>query len=161
MVISKGLTADQKKILTMTYREWLPSLWEEARGEAQDPLSALRKQIETVFHDFERGSPARAKGFSVSSNVSEKDIDVSVSANRITIKGKKKIGNGRKERTGRSQFLRLERSSGSFERSMNLPFDIDPDAVEAEFKKGVLTVTIPKPPEVAEKRRRIEIRKPS
>ncbi len=44
---------------------------------------------------------------------------------------------------------------------MNLPFDIDPDAVEAEFKKGVLTVTIPKPPEVAEKRRRIEIRKPS
>ena len=115
MVISKGLTADQKKILTMTYREWLPSLWEEARGEAQDPLSALRKQIETVFHDFERGSPARAKGFSVSSNVSEKDIDVSVSANRITIKGKKKSETEeKKEQEGRNFFglsAHLARSS--------------------------------------------------
>ena len=131
MVISKELTADQKKILTMTYREWLPSLWEEARGEAQDPLSALRKQIETVFHDFERGSPARAKGFSVSSNVSEtdneicitaelpgveeKDIDVSVSANRITIKGEKKSETEeKKEQEGRNFFglsAHLARSS--------------------------------------------------
>jgi HSP20 family protein len=93
--------------------------------------------------------------------VEEKDIDISVSANRITIKGDKKSETEeKKEQVGR-QFLRLERSSGSFKRYMNLPFDIDPDTVEAEFKRGVLTVRIPKPPEAIEKTKKIEIRKPS
>jgi HSP20 family protein len=41
---------------------------------------------------------------------------------------------------------------------MNLPFNIDPDAVKAEFKDGVLTVTVPKPPEVVEKTKKIEIK---
>lgn len=42
---------------------------------------------------------------------------------------------------------------------MNLPFDINPDTVRAKFKIGVLTVSIPKPPEVVEKTKKIEIKK--
>lgn len=68
-------------------------------------MSALRKQIETVFQGFERGSPARATDFSVRSNVSEtdneicitavlpgideKDIDIFVTASRMVIKVEK------------------------------------------------------------------------
>ena len=41
---------------------------------------------------------------------------------------------------------------------MNLPFNIDPDAVKAEFENGILTVRVPKPPEVVEKTKKIEIK---
>lgn len=158
----------------MTYRDWLPSILGEQKGEAGDPFSALRKRIETVFEDFDRGWPATVGDFAVRSNVSEtdkeicitaelpgieqKDIDISVTPSRITIRGEKKSEKEEKKEEEGRQFHRVERSSGSFERSMNLPFNIDPDAVKAEFKNGVLTVMVPKPPEVVEKTKKIEIK---
>lgn len=159
----------------MTNRDWLPSLWGEQKGEAENPFSALRNQIDTVFEDFGRGWPALEGEFAVRSNVSEtdkevritaelpgidkKDIDISVTDNRITIRGEKKSEKEEKKEEEGRQFLRVERSSGSFQRSTSLPFEIDPDAVKADFKDGVLTVTIAKPPEAAEKSKKIEIRK--
>jgi HSP20 family protein len=53
----------------------------------------------------------------------------------------------------------VERSYGSFSRTIPLPFDPDPAKVEAKFDKGVLHIHLPKPAEVAKKQQKIEIKK--
>lgn len=159
----------------MTYRNLLPSLWPGDKDDADSPFGALRKQIDTLFEDFDKGLPTHAASFALRSNVSETDeafcitaelpgvemddIDVSVTGNRITVKGEKKSEKEEEgEKEGR-QFHRLERSSGSFHRSMTLPFDIDSDSVTADTKDGVLTVMVPKPPEAVSQTKKIAITK--
>ncbi|MHC0053071.1 Hsp20/alpha crystallin family protein [Actibacterium sp. D379-3] len=159
----------------MTYREWLPSSWLGSKGDPDNPFISLRKQIDTLFDDFGSGPLTRDGAFAVRTNVSEtddeicitaelpgiemKDVDVSVSGNRITIKGEKKSEKEeRKEEEGR-EFHRIERSSGSFRRMMTMPFEIDPNTVKAGVKDGVLTVTLPKPAEEAAKAKKIEVTK--
>lgn len=61
----------------------------------------------------------------------------------LTIKGEKQEEKEEKEK----DYYIHERSFGSFERSFALPEGVDRDKVEASFKKGVLTVTLPKTPE--------------
>jgi HSP20 family protein len=53
----------------------------------------------------------------------------------------------------------VERSYGSFSRTISLPFDPDSAKVEAKFEKGVLHIHLPKPAEVAKKQQKIEIKK--
>jgi HSP20 family protein len=90
--------------------------------------------------------------------VEEKNIDVTVSGDQLIIKGEKKSEiDEKKEEKGRT-FRRVERSFGSFQRCMALPFEIDPDKVQASFKNGVLTLTVPKPTEVQKKARKIEVK---
>lgn len=72
--------------------------------------------------------------------LTEKDIDVTVAGNELTIKG---------ERAGlepaRGETLhRRERSSGTFSRVIHLPVDVNDDKVAAAFRNGVLTVTLAK-----------------
>jgi HSP20 family protein len=87
--------------------------------------------------------------------VGEKDVEVVLSEGRLTIKGEKKQ---EKEEKKKSYHL-VERSYGSFARSIGLPFAADPDQVKASFAKGVLSVTVPKPPEVKAKEKKIPIGK--
>src|SRR5690606_7548238 len=75
--------------------------------------------------------------------VDEKDIDVSVDDQLLTISGEKKSEVEHKD----GDRYRSERSYGKFSRSVTLPFAIDPDKVEARFDKGVLKLTIDKPAE--------------
>ena len=158
----------------MTYRDWLPSLWGEHKDNDGSPFLALRKQIDSLFEDFDRGLLLSAGAFAIRSNVSEtdkeicitaelpgikkKDLDISVSGNRITIKGEKKSEKEDKGEEEGRHFHKVERSSGSFQRTMTVPFEIDSDTVGAEFKDGILTVTVPKPPEVLEKTKKIEVK---
>lgn len=72
--------------------------------------------------------------------VDVKDIDISIVGNVLTVKGEKKQ---EKEEKGES-YHRIERSYGSFSRSISLPAEVNPDAVEAVYKDGVLKLTIPK-----------------
>ena len=72
--------------------------------------------------------------------VSEKDVNVSVTDNLLTIKGEK---HQEKETDGKD-YHRVERRYGSFQRSFTLPRHIETDAIKAEFKDGVLTLGIPK-----------------
>jgi len=60
------------------------------------------------------------------------------------------------EKEGRG-FHRVGRTSGAFRRMMTLPFEIDPVAVKADVKDGVLMVAIPKPVEMVEKRKRLRL----
>ena len=83
--------------------------------------------------------------------VKEKDLDVSLTANRLTISGKREEESKREE----ERYFCYERSYGTFSRSFTLPEGVDPDSVHAELKEGVLTLNIAKKPEV--KSRKIEI----
>jgi len=70
------------------------------------------------------------------------DLDITVLGNQLTIAGQRQIGND--DPKSNVNWLRRERASGRFTRTLTLPWDIDPDKVEARFVNGVLTVTLPK-----------------
>lgn len=70
----------------------------------------------------------------------EKDVKVEMDDNSITISGEKKV---EKEERKRNWHFR-EQSFGSFRRSIPFPVSVDEDNAKASFKKGVLTVTVPK-----------------
>lgn len=84
----------------------------------------------------------------------EKAIDVSLSGNTLTIRGEKKSEHEEK----RPGFYMAERSYGAFHRAIPLPPGVDPDKAEAEFKRGVLHVRLPKTPESRASVKRIEVR---
>lgn len=86
--------------------------------------------------------------------MSEQDVELSVDDDVLTLKGEKKSESTKDEKGWHVQ----ERSYGAFVRSLQLPFAPKPDEVKAEFAKGVLTVTVPKPPEAAKPASRIEIK---
>jgi HSP20 family protein len=86
--------------------------------------------------------------------MSEKDIDLSISHDTLTVKGEKR---DEKEEKNKNYHV-SERFYGSFERSFALPEAIDRDKIEAGFAKGVLTVTLPKKPEVVKQQKKIEIK---
>jgi HSP20 family protein len=72
--------------------------------------------------------------------VEAKDIDVNLDGNVLTIKGERKKEHEEKE----ENFHRIERSYGSFYRSLRLPADVDGERIKATYKKGVLRITMPK-----------------
>jgi len=76
-----------------------------------------------------------------------KDIDISLSGDVLTIKGEKK---SEREETKEDYHL-VERSCGSFFRSLKLPAAVEVDKIEARYEKGVLTITCPKKEEVKPK----------
>jgi HSP20 family protein len=76
-----------------------------------------------------------------------KDINISVTGDVLTIKGEKKAEREEKE----ENYHLIERSHGSFSRSLVLPAAVDMDKIEAKYDKGVLTVTCPKKEEVKPK----------
>ena len=162
----------------------LPSLWGSRRergelargGDIWEPFASLRRDMERVFEDFSRdfswGLPATA-GKAVAPRidvsetgteikieaempgVEEKDVEVVLSNGRLTIKGEKK----QEKEERKKDYHVVERSYGSFARSISLPFEADPGQVKASFAKGVLTVTIPKPAELKAKEKKIPISK--
>jgi HSP20 family protein len=76
-----------------------------------------------------------------------KEVDVSLFRDTLTIKGEKK-----EEREERDEHYHLvERAHGSFTRTLHLPAAVDADKIEATFKHGVLTVTLPKTEAAREK----------
>jgi HSP20 family protein len=75
--------------------------------------------------------------------MTEDDIDIEIKDNVLTVSGERKSDH---EEKGEG-FHRVERSFGSFSRSLTLPQGIDADQVEANFDKGVLEVRVPKPAE--------------
>jgi HSP20 family protein len=83
----------------------------------------------------------------------EKDIDISLSDDALTIKGEKKEETERKDETSYCS----ERSYGSFTRVLPIA-DVDIDKVDATFTKGVLNITLPKLQETKRSRRKIEIK---
>jgi HSP20 family protein len=72
--------------------------------------------------------------------VREEDIDVSLNDDILTIRGEKRF----ERQDEKENFHVVERSFGTFQRSIRLPFPVDPEQVQARFDNGVLMVTMPK-----------------
>ena len=100
-----------------------------------DPAEAVRNPKVDVFND--------GGNFVVSAElpgVSREDLEIDVKDNRLTIKGEKKLEN----KTEKEGYLRVERSYGLFERSFFLDDNIDRENIKAEYKDGVLRLTLPR-----------------
>lgn len=147
------------------------------QSQSDNPVANLQRDIGRVFDDFwssfdrpfgmtggllAGGWPTAdvsetEKAIEVSvelPGMDEKDIDVSVTDDTLTIRGEKKSDTEKKEKG----YYLSERSFGSFHRAIALPASVDTDKVEARFKKGVLTLTLPKTPEAQEKVKKISVR---
>ena len=123
----------------------MPSLVGPAFGRM--PMATLMPQIDLSESEHEIQVTAELPG------IDEKDVDVVLADDMLTIRGEKKAEHEQKDR----DYHLVERSHGTFSRSLPLPFAADPSQVKAGVKNGVLTVTIQKPKEVLEKQHRIEV----
>ncbi|MBN1579981.1 MAG: Hsp20/alpha crystallin family protein [Anaerolineae bacterium] len=72
--------------------------------------------------------------------VEPEDIDISVKNDTLTLSGSRKPDEAQEVET----YHRRERGSGSFTRSFQLPFQVEPDKVEASYRKGILNITLPR-----------------
>jgi HSP20 family protein len=86
--------------------------------------------------------------------MNESNIDVKFSDGTLTIKGEKRDEKEEKKK----DFYLSERRYGSFQRSFAVPAGVDADRIEANFKNGVLTVTLPKTPQARTSEKRIPVR---
>ncbi len=162
----------------MNMRPLLPFSWGQP-DNGEDHVQSLHKEIDRVFDEFHRGfgMPALKPGgpglqtrlsprldmaesermLEVSvelPGVAEQDIDVTIVDDVLTIKGEKKA---EREDKGKDYHV-IERSYGTFQRSVRLPFDADPQKVRAEFKDGILKIAVDKPSDVETKTQRIPIK---
>ena len=76
--------------------------------------------------------------------VTEKDIDLKLEGNILTLKGQKKFEHEEEV----NNYHRRETFYGSFTRSFTLPDSVDRDHIKADYRNGILTVTVPQKPEV-------------
>jgi HSP20 family protein len=86
--------------------------------------------------------------------MSEKEIEVVVTGDVLTLKGEKRQEKEQKEKS----FYLSERSYGSFQRSFYVPDGVDRDKIAAGFTKGVLTVTMPKSAKAVQQQKKIEVK---
>jgi HSP20 family protein len=128
--------------------------WEPFHG-----LSTLHDQVnrlfnETIFHG--RGEESALTTWAPAVDIyetpdelvvkadlpdmQEKDIDVRVENNLLTIRGERKF----EKNISEDNYLRVERSYGSFSRSFSLPNTVNAESIHAAYKNGVLTVNLPK-----------------
>jgi HSP20 family protein len=85
--------------------------------------------------------------------IDEKDIDVRIENNTLTVHGERKIEKEEKE----ENYRRVERQYGSFTRTFNLPPIVDAEKVQAEYDKGVLKITLPKKAEAKPKQIKVNV----
>ncbi len=162
----------------MAIRNLLPSISGKKRGPASrddNPFALLQRDMNSVFDNFFRGFElepfeSRLGTFAPNIDVSEsdkeikvsaelpgmdeKDIEVSLSNDMLTIKGEKKE---EKEDKGKD-YYRMERSYGSFSRTIPLPIEVQTEKIDATFKKGVLTVILPKSEKAVKATKKVAIK---
>jgi len=87
-------------------------------------------------------------------DVSRENIDVRVENQTLSIKGERRFA----EEASAQGYRRIERSYGSFVRSFAVPNSVDTEKVSADYKNGVLTVTLPKKEAAKPKQVRVEVK---
>jgi HSP20 family protein len=85
--------------------------------------------------------------------VKKEDVEVKLEQNVLTLRGERKF----EEKTDRENYHRVERRYGEFMRSFNVPMYVDAAKIKAEFKDGVLTVTLPKSEEARPKQISVKV----
>ena len=138
---------------------------EEALATREDARDVFQEMMEDFFRpggltSWARREPALSPAFDVSETddeyrvsmelpgLAKDDIEVSIENGRLTISGEKK----EEQKEEKENFLRVERSYGSFTRSVPLPGTVNEEGIEASFKDGVLSVRLPKTEEARGKK---------
>jgi HSP20 family protein len=177
MAISSRFGKEEKMV---SMRELIP--WSRGRELPTErvfehPLVMFQREMDRLFEEFRRGFdlPTLVRGERTGGYLSpridisekddeivvwaelpgldEKDVDVTLTDDVLTIRGEKKL-----EKEGRERgYMYTERSYGSFERRIPIDTEVLSDKVSAVFKNGVLTVTLPKSPEAQKHVRHIPI----
>jgi HSP20 family protein len=146
------------------------------KREENNPFALFRQEMNSLFDNFSRGLDIEPswgslgafnpkvdvkesdKEISIAAELpgmEDKDIDISLTKDALTIKGEKKQ---EKEDKGKD-YYRMERSYGSFTRTIPLPAEIDTDKAKAEFKKGVLSISLPKTVKAIKETKKIPVKK--
>lgn len=144
----------------MTLRSLLPIGRDRNVARNDNPFISLQREIDRLFTDFTSGFPSLNGGkmdLLPSMDVTEtdkeieitaelpgledKDVQINVADNLLTIRGEKKAEKEEKDK----DYRLVERSYGSFQRTLELPAGVNADAIKANIAKGVLKVTVPKP----------------
>ncbi len=147
------------------------------RWEPFRDLMSIQERMNRLFEDSFRGLPRTGDEDSVlgawappvdifeqSGNivlkaelpgVDPKDVDIRLENNVLTLRGDRKFSSEVK----RESYHRVERSYGSFSRSFTLPSVVDQQAIKAEYKDGVLQVTLPQREEAKPKQIQISVSK--
>ena len=154
----------------MTMERWRPS-WGLMPGRTLRGLEEMERGMESMFGSFFpamwRRLPAEERGWSPPMEMYEKedrfvvkldlpgmrkeDIDISVVGDALIIKGERKAESEIKD----EDYYCCERSYGSFYRSLDMPTAVESKQIEANYRDGILEVTLPKAAEV--KPKKIEI----
>ncbi len=148
----------------------LPQQWE--------PFERFRREMDRLFDDFTGGLFGRApfrrtegpfrrmpavdvaesdKAYEITAELpglDEKNIEVKLANGVLSINGEKREEKEEKEK----DYYRRERSFGSFERSFQVPDDVEQDKIEASFKNGVLSLTLPKSAAAQKQAKKIEVK---
>ncbi len=85
--------------------------------------------------------------------IDEKDLDIRVENNTLTVHGERKLEKEEKE----ENYRRVERQYGSFTRSFTLPTTVDAEQVKADYDKGVLKISLPKKAEAKPKQIKVNV----
>ena len=144
--------------------------WEPFRG-----VSTLQEEVSRLFNQaFDRSSQesslsAWAPAVDVYETeqelvvkadlpeVDSKDLDIRVENNILTIRGERKFD----KKVNEENYLRVERSYGSFARSFTLANTVNSEAIKADYQSGVLTLTIPKREEAKPKQIKVNVAVPA
>lgn len=130
------------------------------------PLLNLDREISDILDDGSFGTSFWTPAVDVAENenevqvkvelpgISKDDVKITMQENILTIRGEKKQEN----ETKNSEYRRVERSYGSFQRSFTLPTSVKHDEIEASYKDGILTVTLPKAEEAKPKQIDVKVK---
>ncbi|RLB06056.1 MAG: Hsp20/alpha crystallin family protein [Deltaproteobacteria bacterium] len=133
----------------MALQEKMNRLFEEtfSRGPQEEEIGVWSPPVDIL----ERGDEVILK--MEVPEVDQKDIDIKMEGNILTIKGERKLEEG----TRREDYHRLERPYGKFSRSFSLPNTVDQGKVKATYKDGILRLILPKKEETKPKQIEVEV----
>jgi HSP20 family protein len=142
--------------------------WEPFRG-----ASTLHEQLNRVFGDAFNREESNLTTWAPAVDILEtghellvkadlpdvdpKDLDIRVENNILTIRGERKF----QKQVNESNYLRVERSYGSFARSFSLANTVNSEAIKADYQNGVLTLNIPKREEAKPKQIKVNVSTPA
>lgn len=140
-----GFQDEMNKLFSDFFGEMSLPSWSRLNAE---PAFAISPAIDVTENDKEFRVSCELPG------MEPKDVQITTSEGYVTIKGEKK----QEEKEEREDYFRQERSYGSFQRVVALPDNANLDKAEANFKHGVLTLSVPKKAGAQSKERKIEIK---
>ena len=132
-----------------TLQDRMNRLFRNSYGDSQEPLTTSSFSPAVDVYEDEQNIALKIE----IPGVDEKDLDIRVENNTLTVHGERKFDKEEKE----ENYRRVERQYGSFTRSFTLPTTVDAEKVSANYDKGVLKITLSKKAEAKPKQIKVNV----